>query len=139
MGNSFLTDNEGRGLHALPCRTSSDTVRYIGDLLTLDNPLFEAEIPNIYPPELELKKTTEAIDRLSYLDLYIDIIDHQFITSVYDKRDSFKFSIVNFPHLDDNIPTYGIYISQLVRFGRICDKKEGFIERQYRLTTRLIN
>ena len=117
------------------------TVRYIDDLLTLNNPLFEAEIPKIYPPELELKKTTEAIDRLSYLDLYIDIIDHQFITSVYDKRDSFKFSIVNFPHLDGNIPSkpaYGIYISQLVRFGRICDKKEDFIERHFRLTTRLI-
>ena len=46
------------------------TVRYIDDLLTLNNPLFEAEIPNTYPPELELKKTTQAIDRLSYLDLY---------------------------------------------------------------------
>ena len=35
-------------------------------------------------------------------------------TSVYDKRDAFKFHIVNFPFLDSNIPTkpaYGVYIS----------------------------
>ena len=41
--------------------------------------------------------------------------------------------IVNFPHLDSNIPTkpahrYGVYISQLhvVRIGRICDRYEDF-------------
>ena len=34
----------------------SDTVRYIDDLLTLNNSNFEEEIPNIYPPELTLKR-----------------------------------------------------------------------------------
>ena len=33
----------------------SDTVRYIDDLLTLNNLKFEEEIVNIYPPELTLK------------------------------------------------------------------------------------
>ena len=33
----------------------SDTVRYIDDLLTLNNKSFEEEIINIYPPELTLK------------------------------------------------------------------------------------
>ena len=47
------------------------TLRYIDDVLTLNNPHFEQEIPNIYPPQLVLKKTTEATDRLSYLDMYI--------------------------------------------------------------------
>ena len=31
----------------------SDTVRYIDDLLTLNNSNFEEEIPNIYPPEVQ--------------------------------------------------------------------------------------
>ena len=37
--------------------------------------------------------------------------------------------IVNFPFLDSNIPTkpaYGVYISQLVRIGRICGQYEDF-------------
>ena len=34
----------------------SNTVRYIDDLLTLNNSHFEEEIPNIYPPELTLKR-----------------------------------------------------------------------------------
>ena len=38
----------------------SDTVRYIDDLLTLNNSNFEEEIPNIYLPELTLKRTSEA-------------------------------------------------------------------------------
>ena len=32
------------------------------------------------------------------------------LLSVYDKRDDFAFRIVNFPHMDSNIPIY-IYIS----------------------------
>ena len=37
----------------------SNTCRYIDDLLTLNNPDFQACIGQIYPPELELNKTTE--------------------------------------------------------------------------------
>ena len=32
------------------------TVRYIDDLLTLNNPTFELEIPNIYPPATTIKE-----------------------------------------------------------------------------------
>ena len=72
-----------------------------------------------------LKKTTEKPDMVSYLDICISIMNKRFCTSVYDKRDSFSFHIVNFPFLNSNIPVtpaYGIYISQLVRVGRICMK-----------------
>ena len=71
----------------------------------------------------------------------MQIQGRKFKTSVYDKRDAFKFHIVNFPFLDSNIPTkpaYGIYISQLVRIGRICDEYEDFRERRRILTTRLL-
>ena len=33
----------------------NDTIRYIDDLLTVNNSKFEKEIYNIYPPELTLK------------------------------------------------------------------------------------
>ena len=119
----------------------SYTFRYIDDLLTLNNPNFEQEIINIYPPQLELKKTTETENSLSYLDLDLKIKDKKFSTSVYDKRDSFDFFIVNFPHLDSNIPSkpaYGVYISQLVRIGRICDSYNSFHTRHFNLTSRLV-
>ena len=36
------------------------TMRYIDDLLKLNNIIFASKIPDIYPPELDLKKTTES-------------------------------------------------------------------------------
>ena len=57
---------------------------------------------------------------------------------MYDKRDDFDFPIVNFPFLGGDIPlapSYGIYISQLVRFCRICNNKvSDFNERNLHLT-----
>ena len=43
------------------------TMRYIDDLLTLNNNSFASKIPNIYPPELDFKKTTESPSTVSYL------------------------------------------------------------------------
>ena len=117
------------------------TMRYIDDLLTLNNRGFASKIPDIYPPELDLKKTTESPSTVSYLDILITINNGQYVTAVYDKRDSFNFSIVNFPYLSSNIPSkpaYGVYISQLVRIGRICDNFEQFNDRHYKLTSKLI-
>ena len=51
------------------------------------------------------------------------------------------FPIVNFPYLSSNIPSkpaYGVYISQLVRIGRIRDNFEQFNDRHYKLTSKLI-
>ena len=73
----------------------SDTVRYIDDLLTLNNNSFEEEIINIYPrsPELTLKRTTESNSRISYLDISISICNNKYVTEVYDKRENFNFNI----------------------------------------------
>ena len=117
------------------------TMRYIDDLLTLNNSDFARKIPDIYPTELDLKKTTESPNTVSYLDILITINNGQYVTAIYDKRDSFNFSIVNFPYLSSNIPSklsYGVYISQLVRICRICDNFEQFNDRHYKLTSKLI-
>ena len=61
---------------------------------------------------------------------------------MYDKRDDFNFKIVKFPYLSSNIPpgrAYGIYISQLVRIGRICSDYSDFTLRHFKLTERLIH
>ena len=72
--------------------------------LCFNNPDFQAYIGQIYPPELELKKATESHDSCSYLDLNIKVLNGKFVqTFNYDKRDTFSFSIVNFPTMDNNI------------------------------------
>ena len=119
----------------------NNTMRYIDDLLTLNNTQFDAAIKDIYPQELQLKKTTENATALSYLDVLITIDNGRYSTAVFDKRDSFSFNIVNFPHLSLNIPSkpaYGVYISQLVRIGRICSNFVQFKLRHYTLTQKLM-
>ena len=100
-------------------------------------------ISNIYPQQLEPKRTTETDSGLSYLDLeLVNISDRRFTTAVFDKRDGFNFHIVNFPHVDSNIPSkpayHGVYISQLVRIGRICDSYKSFFTRHHQLACRLV-
>ena len=50
------------------------------------------------------------------------------LVSVYDKRDDFGFPIVT-PRLSGDVPrlpSYGVYISQLVRFARCCTSVSDF-------------
>ena len=75
------------------------TMRYIDDLLKLNSSNFASKRPGIYPPELHLKKTTESPTTVSYLDILITIDNCKYVTVVYGKRDSFNFSIINFPYL----------------------------------------
>ena len=59
----------------------------------------------------------------SFLDLNIKLIGSNIHTRVFNKRDDFVFPIVNFLWLSGDVPrlpSYGIYISQLVRFARCC-------------------
>ena len=52
-----------------------------------------------------------------------------FKTKINDKRDDFDFDILNFPFLDGDIPrstSYGVYISQLIRFARVCSHVDDF-------------
>jgi hypothetical protein len=66
----------------------------------------------------------------SFKILDLITIKNNFIhTKIYDKIDDFDFSIVNYPHLDGDVPhatSYGVYISQLIRFARACSKRKGF-------------
>ena len=109
------------------------TFRYIDDVLSLSNPKFGDYLHQIYPPELEIKDTTESLTSASYLDLLLERDPHNNLcTKLYDKRDDFNFPIVNFPFLCSNIPSspaYGVYISQLIRYARTCHKYCDFLDR----------
>ena len=118
------------------------TFRYIDDLLCVNNDNFNKHINEIYPSELILKNTTTTPSETSYLDTTLNIGEGNGTVriSVYDKREDFNFKIVNFPYLDSNIPrnpAYGVYISQLVRYARICSRKDDFIYRHRRLSLKL--
>ena len=106
----------------------SNTFRYIDDLFSINNVEFGNYISPIYPSELELKDTSTSSTEVCYLDTNIKTgdINTPFGITTYDKRDDIAFQIVNFPHKDSNIPAnqaYGVYISQLLRYARICTSK----------------
>ena len=55
--------------------------------------------------------------------------------------DDFNFEIVNFPFLDGDVPrspSYGVYISQLIRFPRVCSNVDDFNNRNLFLTAKLL-
>jgi hypothetical protein len=55
--------------------------------------------------ELEIKDNTDTDMSASYLDLHLEIdSEGRLRTKLYDKRDDFNFSIVNFPFICSNIP-----------------------------------
>ena len=101
----------------------NDTSRYLDDIFTIDNHEFEKHIPDIYPTELQLNKAITSDKETSFLDLNIKVFGSDVHISVYDKRDDFGFPIVNFPWFSGDVPrlpSYVVYISQLVRFARCC-------------------
>ena len=49
------------------------TYRYIDDVLSINNLDFENYLGQMYPPELEIKDTTESNTSASYLDLLLSI------------------------------------------------------------------
>ena len=108
---------------------------------SIDNPEFEKHIPDIYPAELQLNKANTSDKETSFLDLNIKVIGSDIHTSVYDKRDDFGFPIVNFPWLSGDVPrlpSYGIYISQLVRFARCCTSVLDFHSKNLQITSKLL-
>ena len=97
-------------------RAFNFTYRYIDDVLSINNSRFAEFLPLIYPPELEVKETTDTASSAPFLDLYLEFDDSgQISTKTYDKRDDFNFKIMTFPNMCSNIPAssaYGVYISQ---------------------------
>ena len=96
--------------------------RYLDGLLNIDNPYFEQMVGQIYPTELQLNKSNSSDTEAPFLDLNLYITNGIVSSKIYDKRDNFNFEIVNFPFLDGYVPrspSYGVYISQLIRFAKV--------------------
>ena len=62
-------------------------------------------------------------------------------TKIYDKRNDFNCEIVNFPFIDGDVrrsPSYGVYLSQLIRFARVCSRVDDFNNRNTICLQRLL-
>ena len=62
-------------------------------------------------------------------------------SKIYDKRDDFNFETVNLSFLAGDTPrspSYGVYISQLIHFARVCSKVDDFNNRNLFLTAKLL-
>ena len=74
------------------------------------------------------------------MDLHLSI-SNGFVSSIYDIHNDFDFDIVNFPFLDGDVPrcpSYGVYVSQLIRFARVCSHVEDFNARNKCITAKLL-
>ena len=76
-------------------RSFNLTFRYIDDVLSVNNKTFARWIPSTYPPELEIKETTDSACSTSFLDLHLEYDPGGHLsTKIYDKRDDFNFKII---------------------------------------------
>ena len=90
-------------------------------------------VDRIYHKELQLNRAnsfdTEALLFIYFFYLNLCISNGKVSTKIYEKWDHFDFDIVNFPFLDGDFPrhtSYGVYISQLIRFPRASSNLSDF-------------
>ena len=119
----------------------NSTSRYLDDLLNIDNIYFEQMVSRIYPAEVPLNKANSSDTEVPFLDLNLFISNGTISSKIYDKRNDFDFDIVSFPFLAGDVPrctSYGVYISQLIRFARASSKVSDFNCRNKALTAKLL-
>jgi hypothetical protein len=103
----FLYSYEADFIHGLLkknekklARTFNFTIRYIDDVLSLNNSRFGGFVDRIYPIDLEIKDITYTDISAAYLDLHFQIdSEGRLRTKTYDKRDDLNLPVVNFPFI----------------------------------------
>ena len=104
--------------------------RYTDDLIVFNNNKVLDYLKEMYPSKLIVEKANKSDHLADYLDLTF-IVDSKskLSTRLYDKLGYFDFHIVNFPYVSSNTssgPSYGAYISQLIRYARCCSHYDDF-------------
>ena len=117
------------------------TSRYLDNILNIDNIYFDDMVSQIFTPELQLNKANTSDSKAAFLDLHLSVSNDIVSTKIYGKRDNFDFEIVNFPFSDGDVSrstSYGVYISQLIRFARASSHVADFNTRNKLLTQKLL-
>ena len=120
----------------------NSTSSYLDDISNIHNVYFDTMVSQIYPSELQLNKANTSDTEAAFLDLHLSISNDIVSTKIYDKFDDFDFEIVNFPFLYGDVPrstSYGVYISQLIRFARASSHVADFSTLNKLLTQKLLN
>ena len=117
--------------------------RYQDDCIVFnDEGDFNEHFILMYPSEMILKCTNISPAKTTFLDLTISVYRGKYKHTSYDKRKDFGFDIINYPNLNGNIPkgqSYGVFISQLVRFTTINDNETNFSKDTKNMVAKLIN
>ena len=104
----------------IKARHFHSTKRFIDDLCAInDSSEFEKSTCDIYSKELQLK-VEHRDDHATILNLNITIKVGTFIYKLFDKRDSFPFSIARMPHIESNILQTIFYSKVKLEFLRIA-------------------
>ena len=110
-------------------------------ILNINNVSFNNIVSQIYPSELQLNKANTSDTEAAFLDLHLSIKNDIVSTKIYDKRDDFDIEIVNLPFLDGDVlrsTSYGVYISQPIRFARESNYVTNFNTHNKLLTQKLL-
>ena len=122
--------------------TFNDASRYLDDIFNIDIIEFENIFLIFYiQRNFSLTKQILQTKKTSFLDFKIKVIDYYVHSSIYDKRDDFGFTIVNFPWLSSDVPrllSCGVDISHLVRFARCCTSVLDFHSKNFQITSNLL-
>ena len=115
------------------------TSRYLDDILNINNVYFDNMVSQIYPSELQLNKANTSDTEATFLDLHLsiinDIVSTRFMINLTTLILTLPTSI-----LDGDVPrptSYGVYISQLIRFARASSYVYEFNTRNKLLTQKL--
>ena len=104
--------------------------RYLDDICTINIQNFGDIAKDIYDNTLFLEGSTCSYIQDTFLDLYIRVVDHKFITGIYHKVDDFNFEVISYPFPQSNVHSllgYSTYYSQLIRFIRLCNNINDFL------------
>jgi hypothetical protein len=126
--------------------------RFVDDLFVPDIPTFEEFMylnpdslgGGIYPKDFCELNCTASSDTCAFLDLKISQSSLGLEVDIYDKRLQPEYAglkIIRMPHFSSNISVtakYGVIVSQLFRFSRLCSSKISFISQTCNLVSLLL-
>ena len=107
------------------CKNLKFVYRYIDDLTVLnDNNFFLDNFKHIYPDCLDLKLiNTSDNTRADVLDIHIEMKNNIFYTSLFDKRKTFPFKCLQFPHRSSCLSSSlfkNVIQCEALRYNSIC-------------------
>ena len=85
-----------------------------------------------YPTELQLNKANFLDNEAPFLGLDLSITNGIFSSKIYDKRTILILKLLISHFLTEMFfspPSYGVYISQLIRFAKVCSNVDDFNKR----------